>query len=42
MIFRDGYMVKSGDPVNVYIDRCIRHILLKQVGLFVFLCLVFL
>jgi len=30
MIFRDGYMVKSGEPKQVYIDRCVRHILLKQ------------
>jgi len=30
MKFRDGYMIKSGDPVNYYIDKAIRHILLKQ------------
>jgi len=30
MIFRDGYMIKSGEPKNHYIDRAIRHILLKQ------------
>jgi len=30
MIFRDGYMIKSGDPVNHYIDEAIRHIKLKQ------------
>jgi len=30
MIFRDGYMIKSGEPKNFYIDRAIRHILLKQ------------
>jgi len=30
MKFRDGYMIKSGDPVKYYIDKAIRHILLKQ------------
>jgi small subunit ribosomal protein S3e len=30
LIFRDGYMIKSGEPKNYYIDRAIRHILLKQ------------
>lgn len=30
MIFRDGYMIKSGEPKNFYIDRAVRHILLKQ------------
>lgn len=30
MIFRDGYMIKSGNPVNHYIDEAIRHIKLKQ------------
>jgi len=30
MKFRDGYMIKSGDPVNHYIDEAIRHIKLKQ------------
>jgi len=30
MKFRDGYMVKSGDAVNYYIDSAVRHILLKQ------------
>jgi len=30
MKFRDGYMIKSGDPVNYYIDKAVRHILLKQ------------
>jgi len=30
MIFRDGYMIKSGDPKNHMVDRAIRHILLKQ------------
>lgn len=30
MKFRDGYMVKSGDAVNHYIDRAVRHVLLRQ------------
>jgi small subunit ribosomal protein S3e len=30
MIFRDGYMIKSGDAVNHYVDHCVRHIELKQ------------
>jgi len=30
MKFRDGYMIKSGDPVNHYIDTAVRHIKLKQ------------
>lgn len=30
MKFRDGYMVKSGDSVNHYIDFAVRHIQLKQ------------
>jgi len=30
MKFRDGYMIKSGDPVNHYIDHAVRHIKLKQ------------
>jgi len=30
MKFRDGYMVKSGNAVNVYVDSAVRHILLKQ------------
>lgn len=31
MKFRDGYMIKSGDAVNHYIDFAVRHIQLKQV-----------
>jgi small subunit ribosomal protein S3e len=31
MKFRDGYMIKSGEPTKHYIDKAIRHILLKQV-----------
>jgi hypothetical protein len=30
MKFRDGYMVKSGNAVNEYVDSAVRHILLKQ------------
>ena len=30
MKFRDGYMIKSGDAVNHYIDFAVRHIQLKQ------------
>eukprot|EP00823_Brevimastigomonas_motovehiculus_P001197 TRINITY_DN11716_c0_g1_i1.p1 TRINITY_DN11716_c0_g1~~TRINITY_DN11716_c0_g1_i1.p1 ORF type:complete len:274 (+),score=62.92 TRINITY_DN11716_c0_g1_i1:83-904(+) len=30
MKFRDGYMIKSGDAVNYYVDEAIRSILLKQ------------
>jgi len=30
MKFRDGYMIKSGDAVNHYVDHAVRHIDLKQ------------
>jgi len=30
MIFRDGYMIKSGDAVNHFVDHAVRNILLKQ------------
>jgi len=30
MKFKDGYMIKSGDPCNHYIDAATRHIKLKQ------------
>jgi len=30
MKFRDGYMIKSGDAVNHYVDYAVRHIELKQ------------
>ena len=33
MKFRDGYMIKSGDAVNHYIDFAVRHIQLKQVNM---------
>jgi len=30
MKFRDGYMIKSGQPSKDYVDVAIRHVLLKQ------------
>jgi len=30
MKFRDGYMIKSGQPVKDYVDVAVRHVLLKQ------------
>ncbi len=30
MKFKEGYMVKSGDNVNHYIDEAVRHLKLKQ------------
>jgi len=30
MKFRDGYMIKSGDAINHYIDYAVRHLQLKQ------------
>jgi small subunit ribosomal protein S3e len=30
MKFKDGYMLKSGDAINHYIDTAVRHIKLKQ------------
>lgn len=30
MKFSDGYMVHSGDPINHFIDRAVRHLKLKQ------------
>jgi small subunit ribosomal protein S3e len=30
MKFRDGYMIKSGDAVNHYVDYAVKHIQLKQ------------
>src|ERR1700733_718695 len=32
MKFRAGYMIKSGDAVNHYVDYAVRHIKLKQVS----------
>ncbi|KAG8099394.1 hypothetical protein GUJ93_ZPchr0013g35646 [Zizania palustris] len=28
--FKDGYMISSGHPVNLYIDSAVRHVLLRQ------------
>ena len=33
MKFTDGIMIHSGDPINDYVDRAVRHVLLRQ-GLF--------
>lgn len=30
MKFKDGYMITSGNPAKVYIDKAIRHVLLRQ------------
>jgi small subunit ribosomal protein S3e len=30
MKFRDGYMIKAGQPANYYIDRAVRSVLLRQ------------
>lgn len=30
MKFSDGLMIHSGDPVNYYIDRAVRHVRLPQ------------
>merc|ERR1719164_157144 len=30
MKFKEGYMVKSGDAVNHFIDKAIRHVLMRQ------------
>jgi small subunit ribosomal protein S3e len=30
MKFRDGYMIKSGQPTKTYVDTAIRHVLLRQ------------
>jgi len=30
MKFRDGYMLKSGNPTNHYIDKAVRHVMLRQ------------
>jgi small subunit ribosomal protein S3e len=30
MKFKDGYMISSGYPVNLYIDSAVRHVLLRQ------------
>jgi small subunit ribosomal protein S3e len=30
MKFRDGYMIKSGQPVKDFVDQAVRHVLLRQ------------
>jgi len=30
MKFRDGYMIKSGHPTQVYVDTAVRHVLMRQ------------
>lgn len=30
MKFRDGYMLKTGEPARTYVDTAIRHVLLRQ------------
>jgi len=30
MIFRDGYMLKTGNPVKDFVDKAVRHVLLRQ------------
>ncbi len=30
MKFKDGYMVSSGEPARYYLDRAVRHVLLRQ------------
>jgi len=30
MKFKDGYMIKTGHPVNIFVDKAIRHVLLRQ------------
>uniref|UniRef100_A0A7S1U9A3 40S ribosomal protein S3 n=1 Tax=Phaeomonas parva TaxID=124430 RepID=A0A7S1U9A3_9STRA len=30
MKFADGYMIKTGDSVNHYVDSAVRHVLMKQ------------
>eukprot|EP00286_Rhodomonas_abbreviata_P011983 CAMPEP_0181327588 /NCGR_PEP_ID=MMETSP1101-20121128/22194_1 /TAXON_ID=46948 /ORGANISM="Rhodomonas abbreviata, Strain Caron Lab Isolate" /LENGTH=217 /DNA_ID=CAMNT_0023436283 /DNA_START=22 /DNA_END=671 /DNA_ORIENTATION=+ len=30
MKFREGYMIKSGDAVNDYIEHAVRHVLMRQ------------
>lgn len=30
MKFKDGYMVSSGNPVRMYIDAAVRHVMLRQ------------
>ena len=30
MKFRDGYMIKTGQPVRDFVDTAVRHVLLRQ------------
>jgi len=30
MTFRDGYMIKSGNPTRDYMDKCVRHVFMRQ------------
>merc|ERR1719162_1511559 len=30
MKFKDGYMIKSGDAVNHFVDKAIRHVMMRQ------------
>jgi small subunit ribosomal protein S3e len=30
MKFTDGYMVKTGQPKEIYVDRAVRHVKLRQ------------
>jgi len=39
MKFRDGYMIKSGQPTKTYVDTAIRHVLLRQGVLGIKVCI---
>lgn len=30
MKFKDGYMIKTGNPTTYYVDEAVRHVLLRQ------------
>merc|ERR1719162_2083061 len=30
MKFKDGYMIKSGDAVNHFVDKAVRHVMMRQ------------
>jgi small subunit ribosomal protein S3e len=30
MKFKDGYMIKTGQPAKEFVDKCIRHVFMKQ------------
>jgi small subunit ribosomal protein S3e len=30
MKFTDGYMIKTGQPVHMFTDKAVRHVLLRQ------------